>query len=676
MSDRNERTDWPDRALAVVFGDRRGLALFLGALVFAGLYWRVRHFSTDQFAVLNALVALADGHLAIHDPVYGSAVSPGTYVADGNLYGRNYGHVVVALPVLFALRGLALVFDLQALLIGAWGLTFLGFAVVVGRLVDRRRLALRVASPVALGLFLGNVLVGEPLAERWVPLVALQVPTALAAALLAVMLYRLVARRHDVRLGVAAGAAAVLATPVGFWATVPKRHSFSALLVVCCLYALYRSREAGNVAGATRFRALAYGLVGLATWIHAGEALVLFVALAVVDVPTARSNRPRHLALVGGAFVASLIPFLLTNALVSGDPFLPPRLLPAADSVDAGALSGGSAGSSATSTATAENTAATAGNVTPTAGNAPTPTPASGGAGDAGIIARIAATVAPVGTAVNRFRTLVLAGMEAGVRNPGRLVHTFVRSGYASGLRTGEDVAVNLSVLEAMPLLGALIAGPLAVAGRIRIRLATQDGRLPVFPTAWFDDRSNVAIRDRLRLSPARTAEAFVVVYALLLIGVMLRRFPLHHMLTVRYLHPIYPLGLFSLVGLPTVRRVVDRRSRVLVGSYGGTVAIGTPVYVAFLTLGNPVLGEAVQAFALVALTAAVAVAAWAAFAAAAGRSHARAGAILLGVAAGLVTTYLLVSGLALFSVERAFLLPWSETLAEWIGFGASGVGG
>lgn len=668
MSDRNERTGWPDRALAVVFGDRRGLALFLGALVFAGLYWRVRHFSTDQFAVLNALVAFADGHLAIHEPVYGSAVSPGTYVADGNLYGRNYGHVVVALPVLFALRGLALVFDLQALLIGAWGLTFLGFAVVVGRLVDRRRLALRVASPVALGLFLGNVLAGEPLAERWVPLVALQIPTALAAALLAAMLYRLVARRHDVRLGVAAGAAAVLATPVGFWATVPKRHSFSALLVVCCLYALYRSREAGNVAGATRFRALAYGLVGLATWIHAGEALVLFVALAVVDVPTARSNRPRHLALVGGAFAVSLLPFLLTNTLVSGDPFVPPRLLPVADSVDAGALGDGNAGSSAPSTPTA-------GNTTPTAGNTTT-TPTAGGAGDAGIIARIAATVAPVGTAVNRFRTLVLTGMEAGVRNPGRLVHTFVRSGYAPGLRTGEDVAVNLSVLEAMPLLGALIAGPLAVAGRIRTRLATRDGRLPVSPTAWAADRSNAAIRDRLRLSPARTAEAFVVVYALLLTGVMLRRFPLHHMLTVRYLHPIYPLGLFSLVGLPVVRGVVDRRSRVLVGSYGGTVALGTPVYVAFLTLGNPVLGEAVQAFALVALTAAVAVAAWAAFAAAAGRSHARAGAILLGVAAGLVTAYLLVSGLALFSVERAFLLPWSETLAEWVGFGASGVDG
>lgn len=693
-------TEWPGRGLAAVFGDRRGLALFLGSLVFVGLFWRLRTFSTDQYAVLNALVSLADGHLAIHDAVYGSEVSPGTYVADGNLYGRNYGHVVVTLPVLFALRGLSLVFELRALLVGGWVLAFLGFAAVVGGLVDRRRLAVTVASPLALLVFLGNVLVGAPLPDRSLPLVALQLTTAVAAALLVVVLYRLVTRRYDARTGTAVGAVAILATPVGFWASIPKRHSVTALLVVCCLYALYRSRETGSVARATRYRALAYGTVGMTAWVHAGEALVLLVALAVVDLPTARRNRPRDLAVVGSVFALSMVPFLVTNTLVSGEPFTPPRMLPSADSVPPEAIETGGGGSGggdagATSTPTPSETGAAATSTpgpeetaTSTPGGGPSGSPTDG-TGIGSILAGLAAVFAPVASAVDQLVSYLQVGIDTVTESPDELRYTFVRSGYYPGLRASQDVAVNLSVLESMPLLGILVAAPLAVAVRMRAGLQARDGVSRQSLAAWVADRSvadtrnrlrtsTADIRDPLRTSPARTTEGFAVVFALLLTAVMMVRLPAHHMVTVRYLHPVYPLGLYLVVGLPAVRAVVAESARLLVGCYAGTVVVGTLGYVAFLALGDPVLGEAVQAFALVSLTTAVAVAVWASVATVrsplAGRSHTRAGAILLGVAAGVVTSYLLVSGLALFTVERAFLLPWSEVVSDWIGFGASGV--
>jgi hypothetical protein len=51
------------------------------------------------------------------------------------------------------------------------------------------------------------------------------------------------------------------------------------------------------------------------------------IAGAVVVLPTAPRNDPYSLAVVAGAFVFSLLPFLVTNYLVSGNPLYPPRLL-------------------------------------------------------------------------------------------------------------------------------------------------------------------------------------------------------------------------------------------------------------------------------------------------------------------------------------------------------------
>jgi hypothetical protein len=68
------------------------------------------------------------------------------------------------------------------------------------------------------------------------------------------------------------------ATPLGFWASLPKRHSVTALVVVCVCYTLYRSREAESAIIARRFRALTYAWVGPITWVHAPEGFVLLVA--------------------------------------------------------------------------------------------------------------------------------------------------------------------------------------------------------------------------------------------------------------------------------------------------------------------------------------------------------------------------------------------------------------
>ncbi|MFC6726788.1 hypothetical protein ACFQE1_20920, partial [Halobium palmae] len=81
-----DRLDGLGRRLGrAVFGDRRGAALFLGALCLFALFWRVETLSNDNYANLNALVALAEGQFHVADPTFGPAngETPGMRYVDG-----------------------------------------------------------------------------------------------------------------------------------------------------------------------------------------------------------------------------------------------------------------------------------------------------------------------------------------------------------------------------------------------------------------------------------------------------------------------------------------------------------------------------------------------------------------------------------------------------------------
>ena len=140
------------------------------------------------------------------------------------------------------------------------------------------------------------------------PTFALQLSTILAGAILVVAAYRLLAERHGTAVGLLAGATVLLGTPVAFWATTPKRHTVAAMFVVLAVYAFARSRRDGETHRTrTAFRAGAYACAGLLAWVHAPEALVLFVVFVLVDVPTAPDNSPRTLGLLGAVFLVACL---------------------------------------------------------------------------------------------------------------------------------------------------------------------------------------------------------------------------------------------------------------------------------------------------------------------------------------------------------------------------------
>ncbi|WP_136717882.1 hypothetical protein [Halorientalis salina] len=588
-----------------VFGDRRGLALFLGGLCFFGLYWRIGVFITDTNAIANTLVNVADGHLYITEAPYGGGrEAPGTYRADGRAYGRNYGIVFFALPVLWAFEALATVLAPSVVVFALWSLVLVGFATTVGRLLDRDWIVVG-GSGLAVVAFLTNLGVATPLAESLYPIFALQVVTLLATALTGVVLYRLVAELYDARVGLMAGAATVLGTPVAFWASIPKRHSFTALLLVTVVYALYRSRRRTDHSAS--FRALAYAAVGIMAWIHAAEALLLFVPLVAIDVATAPSNDRRTLGLVALAFLVSLLPFFLTNLLVSGNPVQPPRMLTPFD-------------------------------------QAPGDLDLSGGGGG-GI------PIPVVGTGVDialTFGSLLWDGVVVSVTEPIRLYQTFIRSGFLSGVASGDGLeAINLTMLESAPLVGGLLGIPLAIAHSLRGETTTR-------------------LRRHVR-TPVGATDCYVLACAILFSLLYVPKLPIHAQVTVRYLHPLFPLSIYALVRVPAVRGALDVHWPTALWTFAGTVFVGSQLVVAYLGLTNPGLGEAVQFHALLAIATGTLLGLWVVARSLSTTVPDRAGAIALGLTTGVGTVFTLLSGLVYFASAGGFALPAMGVLSEFL---------
>ena len=598
----------------VVFGDRVGAALFLGALWSFVAYWRIGIFINDTYTIANTLVAVADGHLQTARIVYGPepAMTPGMHVSGGRLYGRNYGQVFFALPFLWAIEAIAAVADPRIAISAFWSLLALGCCLRVGSVRGSREGFALFGSGVALASFGANVAVATPLDPRWFPLVALQVSTMVAAALVGVLVYRLLARIYDRQVGLVGGGVTVLATPVGFWASIPKRHTLVALLVLCTLYSVYRSRSAATARAARRFRALAYVWVGLVAWINVMEGLVLLVALFAVDLPSARSNDARTLGTVACVFCLSLVPFFLTNAALSGNPIVPPHLL-SGYYTEEQLLPGGH----------------------PTA---------SGGARSGSSATEATATEIKK---LTRHSSLLSNSVILAVERPERLFRTFVRSGYIERVVQGVDhEAINLTMLESVPLAGALLALPAYVAARSwkRDRLRVQQ---------WFEE-------------PADVVDVLAIVYTIGLTLVYLPYLPIHAQVTVRYLHPLVPLAVYGGLRLPAIRQAVTARRAASGWTYAITVLIGGQLLLAAVALTNATLGEASQLHAWIGLLAALALGGTTTIAVVRReRSTDRGLAIAFGLAAGVGTVFVLLSGLVYFSSTGDFALPVVERLLD-----------
>ncbi|MDS0222155.1 hypothetical protein NDI54_12425 [Haloarcula sp. S1AR25-5A] len=608
-------------AYSVLFGDRLGLIVFLATVVLFGLVWRTAFLITDSYTLANGLYSLSNGHVALTDAVYSPGLdTPGANRYGGQRFARNYGVIVLSLPVVFALDLLTAVVELRIALVALWSLALLALVVQCGHYTDSEWVSIG-GSVAVLGLFGLNVALAQPLDTGRTHLYALQLTHLLIAAFAPVVLYRLLSRMQTRRLGFLSAVVLTAGTPLAFWASVPKRHVVTGTVVVCIVYCLYRSRMPtdGPIirAESRTFRALAYAMVGLYAWVHSPEALLLCVALALVDIPTAPDNSPRTLICIGVVFALSLLPFIITNIAISGSPIKPPRVLSRGGSVG-GDVAGSAGGGSSAS-----------------------------GSGSSSLLAPLL----PLFSVVERgLRPLLLLsgelvrGLDTIQQRPDDVYHAFVRSGNASGaLDIAGEESVNLSLLESAPVLVAMV-GALPVVRRLR------------WPSS---------MADRV-LSADRVVDAFAVTAFVGVVLLYAGRLPLHAQVTARYVFPLYPLGVYLVMRLPAVRGSLTNHWRVFLWTVTGTVLIGGQLALIFVALTVNGIGEAFQFHALLGLAIAVPLGGWAVI----GRSKGVAGqtgAVLLGAATGVTMVFLLLTSVEYYALGDTHLLPMMRVLAELV---------
>lgn len=256
-------------------------------------------------------------------------------------------------------------------------------------------------------------------------------------------------------------------------------------------------------------------------------------------------------------------------------------------------------------------------------------------------IAPLVEILATVGWIAGYMLDTLVAGLGT-LRDPGRLFHVFVRSGWIPGLRYAVNgyEAIELALFEAFPVAAALLSWPVLAVDRIR-----QTGQVLAG-----------------RASDLRAVDALAGAMAAVFLLVYLPLLPLHSMVTLRYVVPAMPLLLYLVCRLAPVRAAISEAGETLGRWYAGTVALGTLLLVAGLPVIDPAVGEAFQLHALLGLaTAAVAVAVLATWP---GHRDRRLVAVGLAIPAGVTTLFLLAA--ALWHLQYGqYALDVARVLAE-----------
>ncbi|MFB6227308.1 MAG: hypothetical protein ABEH88_01775 [Halobacteriales archaeon] len=629
--------------------DHTLLALVYGSALFFMLCWRVGVLINDSYVFANTLIALRNGHLQITELVY-RASQPGLYISDGAIYGRNYGLAFLALPVLLGVQGISQVIDPQIVIVGTW-------SVLLGLFVDECRQAAGwsrtvtyAGSGIAVVFFGLNLWLLQPIPRNWHPHMALQVTSICFATATVALVYKLGLAVASRRVGIFVGGLAAVASPMAFWATLSKRHTVIGFLALAVLYGLYQSRTADSPRDALRYRVLAYGCVGLAAWINSIEGLLLALALVPLDLLTARTRLVRSIGISGSALTVAFLPFFLTNFLISGNPLRPPMALsnPTRSELTAAF---GSDGTTDDATGPDGGTNGTIGE-----GAARTDGEAAGGLIDA--------LAAGAGNRAERFLSALTGNVDS-LTQLERWYTVFVRSSTGMFSSGQFDVpARDFAMLESLPVLGVLVA--VVVLGIRHVSLAD-----------WRLRETVLESPRRFRRNPRRVADAFVVLYTAWLLVIYLPRLPLHVTYNVRYLYPMYPLGLYAIARLAIVQRTVEVAWRRLLASYAAAVivgGVGMLLVLGFVTANPSGFSRHMDAYtdvfkihAIAGAAIGVLVAAWSGYAAYTGDGE-QVGATWLGIAAGVTTVFLVLVALRYFAFTSQYAVPISRAVARLLG--------
>jgi len=319
----------PDNTSSLIFS--ASLALFIAI-------WNINIFINDEVTLAGQLFNLVHGSLSMAvmpDKIYeGLGFGTSAPILGFTLGGKVYAFYTHAVPV-FATPFYCLLYvanitiGIRLFFITIESFSIFMIALLLGKRCGRARLGAYVGIFTALVLFSVNAYIGGTMAplvfEQWGALMAIQLLNIVATALIMVISYRIFNRYfHSTRLGEFGAIYLLIATPLTFWAVASKDHAISVFLIVASIGSFYKYLLDGKAVN----RYISYALVGLTVWVRIFDALPLFAAIFLTDVVTSRGRMKSSLTAFA-TVIFSLIPYLINNYLLFGNPLLSPVYLSA-----------------------------------------------------------------------------------------------------------------------------------------------------------------------------------------------------------------------------------------------------------------------------------------------------------------------------------------------------------
>jgi hypothetical protein len=616
------RLRWKERWVTVLrfeFLSRTELLLFFCSLLFAGIYWRFGVLISDTFTVANTLLAVSEGHLFLDTLQYGGDVSPGMSYSEGKLYGRNYGMAFLATPILWMIEFASGILDLRIMLVGLWCTMFMWAIALIGERLGLKHYLIMGGVIAAIFLFIVNMMYATEIVNKKFPIIALQILSLSCFSITTVLIQRIVRRLHGEFLGTLAGFAAIVAIPLSYWATIPKRHAVVAMFLILGLYLFGRSFDATGVRGPWWYRASAYGSVGFTAWVHPGEALFALAGLGLVDI-TVRQDafQFKELILVGLVLIAALSPFFVTNTVASGDPLSPPILNEKFDgtqnvTVGPDRIVNNSTGRKITTSVGASGNRIDIKNSSPVLTGSEQP------------------QLEGIGRLVRQTRRAIEA-----LGSPYILFWAYIESGYVTSVVDSDlNQELNLAIFESSPLLTITLPAILSVL----IRYKKNENKI-------IDTDTHIIAVNSLS-----------VVWILAFTFLYLPDLPESAQFTVRYLIPITPLFIILLSASDLVQQVTQHW-RLMCWSVAGGTLIGGQLALGWMILTAPGIGEAIQFHGLINHLIGAGLVLWGVGEVLTSRDMTRLGAFLFGLAVSGTIVFVVLSGVGYLNYSTDLMLP------------------
>lgn len=291
------------------------LLFFISMFLFTS-FAGTRLFLSDEGIVLDQFYNLINGSLALK--IAKINVNNGIFMTIGNnLYGKfSYSLPILSLPTYYILKLIDSFFGAHLFLLQLWAVSGGLVIFLIGKI---RNIKYATAGGIVAYFILltSNLYFFKPIYfPMWGELLSIEFTNIMISSFLILIIYLFFKNFFSNKIALFVSFFIIFATPIPFYAITLKHHALTLLLTLLSFYFFYISYEKKD----NKFIYLAYISAGLCIWTRILDGSVLLASLLLTDFLIFRRSI-KYISSISIVIILSLLPFLIFNYLLLGNPF-------------------------------------------------------------------------------------------------------------------------------------------------------------------------------------------------------------------------------------------------------------------------------------------------------------------------------------------------------------------